>query len=92
MLPSVCSWECHGQKAADTCFSQNLVDYFFWHYSASAVVFTDLVELALLHEISQLTDVEKQQLQASAPESPLFFWATFSIVALQKEEGVHAHV
>lgn len=33
-------------EAADTCFSQNPVDYFFWHYSASAVVFTNLVELA----------------------------------------------
>lgn len=91
MLPSVCSWECRSQKAAGTGFSQNLVDYFFWHYPASAVVFTNLVELASLHEISQLTDVEKQQLQPNATVASFSGLLTLSIVALE-EEGVHVHV
>lgn len=67
---------------------QNLVDYFPWHHPAG-VVFINLVELASLHEISQLTDVEKQQLRPNAPV--LSFWVTLSIVALE-EEGIHAHV
>jgi len=90
MLPSICSWECDGQKAADTCCSQNPVDYCCWHYSASAVVFTKLVELALLREISRLPDVEKQRLQATAPV-PSVWAAALSIVA-PEEGGVRAHL
>lgn len=74
--------------AGTRCF-QSLVDYyFFWCYSVSAVVFTNLVEPALLHEISQLTDVEKQRLQLSATVTSFSGLLTLSIVALE-EEGVH---
>lgn len=77
-----------GMAAGTRCF-QSLMDYyFFWCYSASAVVFTNLVEPALLHEISQLTDVEKQRLQLSATVTSFSGLLTLSIVALE-EEGVH---
>lgn len=59
--------------------------------AASAVVFTNLVELASLHEISQLTDVEKQQLQPNTTVPSFSGLLTLSIVALE-EEGVHVHV
>lgn len=78
-------------KATDTCFSPNLVDYCSWHRPAGAAVFVDLMELPL-HEITQLTEMGKQQLQPRA-QSPLsfFFWAaSFSIVALwRRMESVH---
>lgn len=54
-------------------------------------VFTNLVELASRHEVSQLTDVEKQQLQPNATVFSFSGLLSLSIVALE-EEGVQAHV
>lgn len=67
------------------------MDYFFWHYSAGAAVFTNLVELTSLREISRLTDVEKQRLQRSATIPSPSGLLTLSIVALE-EEGLHGHM
>lgn len=86
-----CSLLSAAGNGRDTRCFQGLVDYFFWCYSASAAVFTNLVELALLREISRLTHVEKQEkqrLQLSATVTSFCGLLTLSIVALE-EEGVH---
>lgn len=71
---------CAAARCPQTPAPLNLLDYFFWHHSASPAAFLHLMELPLVLEIIQLTDVESCSC-SPALQTPLLFGLLFLSIA-----------